>query len=75
MCVPNEMQNLLFIETLMTVSAKIYDTCVNGMILILMLLISRSLISASRMVFIYLNVFALPEHLRMLVTSIVVTNT
>ena len=43
---------------------------INGMILILILLISRSLMAMSLtvplMVYIYLNLFALPEHLRML---------
>ena len=47
---------------------------INGMILILILLISRSLMAMSLnvplMVYIYLNLFALPEHLRMLLTSI-----
>ena len=51
---------------------------INGMILILILLISRSLMVMSLnvplMVNIYLNLFALPEHLRMLLTSIIVTN-
>ena len=58
------------------VSTKIY--MINGIILILMLLISRSLMAMSLnvplMVYIYLNLFALPEHLRMLLTSILVTN-
>ena len=57
------------------VSTKIYD---NGLILILILLIFRSLMAMSLnvplMVYIYLNSFALPEHLRMLLTSITVTN-
>ena len=47
-----------------------------GMILIL--LIFRSLLAMSidvpLTVYIYLNVFALPEHLPMLLTSIIVTN-
>ena len=51
---------------------------INGMILILILLISRSLMAMSLnvplMVYIYLNLFALPEHLRMLLTSIIVIN-
>ena len=51
---------------------------INGMILILILLISRSLMAMSLNVplmgYIYLNLFALPEHLRMLLTSIIVTN-
>ena len=51
---------------------------INGMILILILLIPRSLMAMSPnvplMVYIYLNLFALPEHLRMLLTSIIVTN-
>ena len=51
---------------------------INGMILILILLIFRPLVAISLgvplMVFIYLNLFALPEHLRMLLTSIIVTN-
>ena len=51
---------------------------INGMILILILLISRSLMAISLnvplMVYIYLNLFALPEHIRMLLTSIIVTN-
>ena len=42
------------------------------------ILISRSLMAMSLnvplMVYIYLNLFALPEHLRMLLTSIIVTN-
>ena len=57
------------------VSLKIYD---NGMILIWILLIFRSLMAMSLnvplMVYIYLNLFALPEHLRMLLTSIIKTN-
>ena len=56
------------------VSTKIYDK--RGEILIL--LIFRSLTAMSLnvplMVHIYLNLFALPEHLRMLLTSIIVTN-
>ena len=44
----------------------------------LTLLIFRSLMAmsldVSLMVYIYLNLFALPEHLRMLLTSIIVTN-
>ena len=51
---------------------------INGMILILILLIFRSLMAMSLnvplMVYIYLNLFALLEHLRMLLTSIIVTN-
>ena len=53
---------------------------INVMILILILLIFRSLIAMSPdvplMVYIYtyLNLFALPEHLPMLLTSIIVTN-
>ena len=51
---------------------------INGMISILIVLIFRSLIAMSLnvplMVYIYLNLFALPEHLRMLLTSIIVTN-
>ena len=51
---------------------------INGMILILMLLICGSLMAMSLdvplVVYIYLNLFALPEHLRMLLTSIIVTN-
>ena len=47
-------------------------------LIILILLISRSLMAMSLnvllMVYIYLNLFALPEHLRMLLTSIIVTN-
>ena len=50
----------------------------NGMILILILLFSRSLMAMSLnvplMVYIYLNLFALQEHFRMLLTSIIVTN-
>ena len=49
---------------------------INGMILILILLISRSLMAMSLnvplMVYINLNLFALPEHLRILLTSIFV---
>ena len=55
-----------------------FEHMINGMILILILLISRSLMAMSLnvplMVYIYLNLFALPEHLRMLLTSIIVTN-
>ena len=51
---------------------------INGTILILILLIFRSLMAMSLdvplIVYIYLNLFALPEHLRMLLTSIIVTN-
>ena len=51
---------------------------INGMILILILLIFRFLMAISLdvplMMYIYLNLFALPEHLRMLLTSIIVTN-
>ena len=51
---------------------------INGMILILVLLIFRSLMAMSLdvplIVYIYLNLFALPEHLLMLLTSIIVTN-
>ena len=51
---------------------------INGMILILILLIFRSMMAMSLnvplMVYIYLNLFALPEHLRMLLTSNIVTN-
>ena len=51
---------------------------INGMILIFILLIFRSLMAMSLdvplMVYIYLNLFALPEHLRMLLTSIIITN-
>ena len=50
----------------------------NGIILILILWIFRSFMVMSLdvplMVYIYLNLFALPEHLRMLLTSIIVTN-
>ena len=56
------------------VSTKIYYI---GMILILILLIFRSLMAMSfdvpLMVYISLNLFALLEHLRMLLTSIIVT--
>ena len=49
-----------------------------GMILILILLTSSSLMAmfldVPLMVYIYLNLFALPEDLRMLLTSIIVTN-
>ena len=58
-----------------TVSTKIYD---KGDDLILILLIFRSLtvmsLDVSRMVYIYLNFYALPEYLRMLLISIIVTN-
>ena len=58
------------------VSTKIYDK--RDDFLILILLISRSLmamsLNVSYGVYIYLNFFALPEHLRMLLTSIIVTN-
>ena len=51
---------------------------INGMILILILLIFRSLILMSLnvplMAYIYLNLFTLPEHLHMLLTLIIVTN-
>ena len=51
---------------------------INGMILIVKLLIFRSLMAMSLdvplMVNTYLNLFALPDHLRMLLTSIIVTN-
>ena len=49
---------------------------INGMILILILLILHSLMSLDvpLMVYIYLNLFAMPEHLHMLLTSIIVTN-
>ena len=51
---------------------------INGMSLILILLIFRSLMAMSLdvplMVYIYLNLFTLPEHLRMLLTSLIVTN-
>ena len=57
------------------VSTKIYDKRDDFN---LILLISRSLMAMSLnvplMVYIYLNLFALPEHLRMLLTSIIVTN-
>ena len=53
------------------VSTKIYDKRND-------LLIPRSLmamsLNAPLMVYIYLNSFALPEHLRMFLTSIIVTN-
>ena len=58
-----------------TVSTKYM---INGMILILILLIFRSLMAmpldVPLMVYINLNLFALPEYLRMLLTSIIVTN-
>ena len=51
---------------------------INGMILILKLLIFRTLMAMSLdvplMVYVYLNLFALPEHLRMFLTSLIVTN-
>ena len=57
------------------VSTKIYDERV---ILISILLIFRTLTAMSLnvplMVYIYHNLFALPEHLRMSLTSIIVTN-
>ena len=57
---------------------KIQKYMINGMILILILLIFRSLMAMSLdvplMVYIYLNLFTLSEHLRMLLTSIIVTN-
>ena len=57
------------------VSTKIYDKRDDFN---LILLIFRSLMAMSLdvplMVYIYLNLFALPEHLRMLLTSIIVTN-
>ena len=50
---------------------------INGIILILILLIFSSLMAMSLdvplMVYIYLNLFALPEHLCMLLTLIIVT--
>ena len=59
-----------------TVSTKV-RYMINGMILILILLIFPSLMV---MVMhpsygVYFNLFALSEHLRMLITSIIVTNT
>ena len=57
------------------VTTKIYDKRDD---IIFMLLIFRSLMAMSLnvplMVYIYLNLFALPEHLHMLLTSIIVTN-
>ena len=56
------------------VPKKIYDKRDN---LILILLIFRSLflsLDVPLMVYIYLNLFALPEHFRMLLTSVFVTN-
>ena len=51
---------------------------ISGMILTLILLIFRSLMAMSLdvplMVYIYLNLFDLPEHFCMLLTSIIVTN-
>ena len=56
-------------------STKIYDKRDDFN---LILLIFRSLMAMSLnfplMVYIYLNLFALPEHLRMVLTSIIVTN-
>ena len=50
---------------------------INGVFLNLILLMFRSLMAmplgAPLLVFIYLNLFALPEHLRMFMTSIIVT--
>ena len=58
-----------------TVSTKYM---INGMILILILLIFHSLMAMSLgvplMVYIFLNVFALPVHLRMFITLVIVTN-
>ena len=51
---------------------------INGMILILIMLIFHSLMAMSLdvplMVYIYLNLFALSEHLCMILTTIIVTN-
>ena len=51
---------------------------IKGMIFILILSVFHSLMAMSLdvplMVYIYLKLFALPEHLRMLLTSIIVTN-
>ena len=59
------------------VSTKIYDKR-DDFNFILISLIFRSLIAMSLnvplTVYIYLNLFALPEHLRILLTSIIVTN-
>ena len=59
------------------VSTKIYDKR-DDFNFDILLLISHSLMAMSLkvplMVYIYLNLFALPEHLRMLLTSIIVTN-
>ena len=63
-----------------TVFTEIY--MINGMLLIFILLIFRSLMAMSLgiplmvyiYVYIYLNLFTLPEHLRMLMTSIIVNN-
>ena len=69
-----------FLDLNLSINNDIVSTkyMINGMILILILLISRSLMAMSLnvplMVYIYLNLFALPEHLRMLLASIIVTN-
>ena len=57
------------------VSSKIYDKRddFNLELLIFLSLTAMSL-NVPLMVYIYLNLFALPEHLRMLLTSIIVTN-
>ena len=47
---------------------------INGMILIVLIFRAVMAIDVPLMVYIYLNLFALPEHLRMLLTSIIVTN-
>ena len=57
---------------------KLQKYMMNGMILNLINLIFHFLMAMSLnvplMVYIYLNLFALPEHLRMLLTSKIVTN-
>ena len=69
-----------FLDVNLSIHNDIVSTknMINGMILILILLISRSLMAMSLhvplMVYTYLKLFALPEHLRMLLTSIIVTN-
>ena len=69
-----------FLDLNLSINNDIVSTkyMINGMILILVLFISHSLmamfLNVPLIVYVYLNLFALPEHLRMLLTSIIVTN-
>ena len=70
----------VFLDLNLSIHNDIVSTknMINGMILILIFFISHSLMAMSLnfplMVYIYLKLFALQEHLRMLLTSIIVTN-